>query len=187
MAASTEQARLLLLSGRSPSTSAQCSRQRQATQPVLDERTGLNPSAASLRTDLELTRQEIKELRAERDKLRQNLQHQFGRQLGQLTHRDLVDRIDELTQHNQRLGDQNRQATVHNEQLQQRVTELEDNLAAARTSLRRMIRDNQLEQLAATGQVPQRQRRSDTMRPRAQNEPTAVQFRSRPAPPHGNR
>lgn len=122
-------------------------RKRQAAQPVQDQRAGLSPSAASLRTDLELARQEIKALRGERDKLRQGLQKQLGRQLDQLTHRELVDRIDELTQHNQRLTDQNRQLTAGNEQLQEHVTELEDDLAAARTSLRRMIRDTNPPQL----------------------------------------
>jgi predicted nuclease with TOPRIM domain len=119
----------------------EAARKRQAAQPVQDQRAGLSPSAASLRTDLELARHEIKDLRGERDKLRQNLQKQLGRQLDQLTHRELVARLDELTQHNQRLADQNRQLTAGSERLQQRVTELEDDLAAARTSLRRMIRE----------------------------------------------
>ena len=56
-------------------------------------------------------------------------------------HKTLIDRIDELTTHSQRLADQHRQATADHQQLRQRVTELEDNLTAARTSLRRMIRE----------------------------------------------
>ncbi|UJW32444.1 DUF6262 family protein [Saccharothrix sp. AJ9571] len=116
-------------------------RQRQATQPARDERAGLSASAASLRTDLALALHEITDLRAERDRLRGNLQRQLGRQLDTLTHRELVDRIDELTRDNQRLTDQNRQFTADNQQLHQQVTDLEDDLAAARTSLRRMIRD----------------------------------------------
>ena len=121
-------------------------RQRQATQPARDQRTGLSASAASLRTDLALARQEITDLRAERDKLRGNLQKQPGRQLNALTHRELVDRIDELTRDNQRLNDLNRQLTTDNQQLAQQVTDLEDDLAAARTSLRRMIRDTNQQQ-----------------------------------------
>jgi regulator of replication initiation timing len=119
----------------------EAARQRQVAQPVRDQRAGLSASAASLRTDLALAREEIQRLRAERDKLRGNLQHQLGRQLDALTHRELVDRIDELTRHSQRLADQNRQLTVDNQQLTARASELEDDLAAARTSLRRMIRD----------------------------------------------
>ena len=119
----------------------EATRQRQASQPVRDQRAGLSPSAASLRTDLELARHEIKELRAERNTLRQNLQKQLGRQLDALTHRELVTRIDELTQHNQRLADQNRQLSAVNEQLRIRATGLEDDVAAARTSLRYMMRN----------------------------------------------
>lgn len=116
-------------------------RQRQATQPARDHRAGLSASAASLRTDLELARQEITDLRTQRDKLRGNLQKQLGRQLDALTHRELADRIDELTRDNQRLTDLNRKLTTDNQQLHQQVTDLEDDLAAARTSLRRMIRN----------------------------------------------
>lgn len=116
-------------------------RQRQAIQPARDGRMGVSASAASLRTDLALARQEITDLRAERDKLRGNLQTQLGRQLDALTHRELVDRIDELTRDNQRLSDLNHQLTIDNQQLAQQVTDLEDDLTAARTSLRRMIRD----------------------------------------------
>jgi hypothetical protein len=39
------------------------------------------------------------------------------------------------------LNDLNRQLTTDNQQQHQLVTDLEDDLAAARTSLRRMIRD----------------------------------------------
>lgn len=116
-------------------------RQRQAAQPIRDQHTGLTPTAASLTTDLALARQEIKELRTERDNLRTNLQHQLGRQLDQLTHQHLIERIDELTQHNQQLTAQNRDLDTRNDQLQRRTTELEDDLTAARTSLRRMIRN----------------------------------------------
>lgn len=114
---------------------------RQAAQPVRDQRAGLSASAASLRTDLELARQEITSLRAERDTLRAGLRTQLGRQLDQLTHRELVTRIDELTRHNQRLADDNRQLAANNQQLQQQAAELEGDLAASRASLRRMIRD----------------------------------------------
>jgi DNA repair exonuclease SbcCD ATPase subunit len=116
-------------------------RQRQITQPLCDQRAGSSASAASLRTDLALARQEITELRLERDKLRGNLRKQLGRQLDALTHRELIDRIDELTRDNQRLNDLNHQLITDNQQLHQQVTDLEDDLAAARTSLRRMIHD----------------------------------------------
>jgi hypothetical protein len=58
-----------------------------------------------------------------------------------LGNHDLVDRVNELTEENLRLSTAERQATAQNADLQQRVAELEDDLAAARTSLRRMIRN----------------------------------------------
>ena len=45
-----------------------------------------------------------------------------------------------LNSQNQRLADQHHQIAAGNQQLRRRITELEDNLAAARTGLRRMIR-----------------------------------------------
>jgi chromosome segregation ATPase len=114
---------------------------RQAARPAAGHRAGLTPSAASLRTDLELARHEITALRAERDKLRDAIRRQLGQQLDTLTTRDLATRIDELTRHNQQLADQASRAASSNQALQARVAELETDLAAARTSLRRMIRD----------------------------------------------
>jgi outer membrane protein TolC len=50
-------------------------------------------SAASLRTDLELARQEIRDLRAERDKLRETIRRQLGQQLDTISTKDLTTRI----------------------------------------------------------------------------------------------
>jgi predicted nuclease with TOPRIM domain len=120
---------------------------RQAAQPAQDQRTGLAPSAASLRTDLELARAQTRDLRAERDKLREHLRLQLGHQLDQIRAKTLTERIDELTVHNQRLADQHSQAQAENQQFRRRITELEDDLAAARTSLRRMIRAARISRL----------------------------------------
>lgn len=67
--------------------------------------------------------------------------HQLGQQLDALDTRHLTARVDELTRTNQRLEDSLQQATDDNHQLQARVRSLETDLAAARTSLRRMIRE----------------------------------------------
>lgn len=98
------------------------------------------PTAAALRAELDLARQEIRQLRGERDKMRGAIRHQLGQQLDALGTQDLTARIDELTHHNQQLADQLQQATAQSTALQDRVTSLEDDLTAARTSLRRMIR-----------------------------------------------
>jgi hypothetical protein len=115
-------------------------RARQAAQGHQDQRSGRKVSTASEQTDLLLARQEIKQLRTENGQLRQQARIHLGQQVEQLGNHDLVNRISELTEENLRLPTAERQATTENTQLRQRVTELEDDLAAARTSLRRMIR-----------------------------------------------
>lgn len=109
-------------------------RARQAAQPAKDRRAGRSPSTASLRTDLELARTQITALRAERDQLRAAMRQQLGRDLDALTSAGLSTRVEELTQRNQQLsGD--------NDALRTRIGELEADLTAARTGLRRMIRE----------------------------------------------
>ncbi|MFE4177462.1 DUF6262 family protein [Streptomyces sp. NPDC056909] len=116
---------------------------RQNARPTTGQPPGpLSPAA--LRTDLELARQEITTLREERDRLRTAMSHHLGQQLDSVSSQDLTTRVDELTQHNHQLADQLQQVTGENTALHARVTELEDDLAAARTSLRRMIRDENL-------------------------------------------
>ena len=116
-------------------------RARQAAHGHQDQRSGRKVSSASEQTDLLLARQEIKRLRTENAQLRQQARVHLGQQVEQLGNHDLVDRINELTEENLRLSTAERQATTENTGLRQRVTDLEDDLAAARTSLRRMIRD----------------------------------------------
>lgn len=116
-------------------------RARQAAQPVTDRRAGRSPSPAGLRTDLELARVEITALRTERDQLRDGMRHQLGRDLDTLTATGMATRIEELTRRNQQLSEQNHQLDADNTTLRRRVTDLEADLAAARTGLRRMIRE----------------------------------------------
>ncbi|MET7784464.1 MULTISPECIES: DUF6262 family protein [Streptomyces] len=116
-------------------------RTRQAAQGHQDQQSGRKVSTASEQTDLLLARQEIKRLRTENGHLRQQARVHLGQQVDQLGNHDLVDRINELAEENLRLSTAERQATAENTQLRQQITELEDDLAAARTSLRRMIRE----------------------------------------------
>ncbi|MDN5919203.1 MAG: DUF6262 family protein [Pseudonocardia sp.] len=119
---------------------------RHTARPEQERRAGLRPSEASLRTDLTLARQELGELRAERDQLREHLRRHLGRDLDALATADLHTRVDELGGHNQRLTDDLARAHADNQTLRARVTTLETELGAARTSLRRMIRDQNREQ-----------------------------------------
>lgn len=65
-------------------------------------------------------------------------------QLDQMANTDLVARIDELTEAAQRLTAERDAARAENATLLRQVETLEDDLAAARTSLRRMIRTENL-------------------------------------------
>ncbi|MEY9842847.1 hypothetical protein [Streptacidiphilus sp. EB103A] len=112
-------------------------RARQAAEPAQETRTGLRASTASAHTDLLLAR---KQLRTEVTHLRDGMRLHLGQQLDQLSSRDLTARLSELTEENLRLSAAERTASAQNTQLSRQVAALEDELAAARTSLRRMIR-----------------------------------------------
>ncbi|MFE9934598.1 DUF6262 family protein [Streptomyces sp. NPDC005533] len=114
---------------------------QQRQQPNVPQPTSARNPDATLRTELDLARQEIRGLREEREQLRQALQHQLGQQLDALSTSALTGRVDELTRHNQQLAHQLRQATDENTALNARAASLEQDLEAARTSLRRMIRN----------------------------------------------
>jgi Family of unknown function (DUF6262) len=60
---------------------------RQGAQPAAAQRTGQAASEASLRTDLELARAQIRQLRAERDELRDQVRTDLGHQLEHLGRR----------------------------------------------------------------------------------------------------
>ena len=119
-------------------------RTRQVLKPAHDRAAGLAASAISLKTDLELARAEGRALRQERDRLKAALQRSLGHQLDQLGNADLVARVDELTEAAQRLTGERDEARAETSALQRQVAALEDDLAASRTSLRRMIREGNL-------------------------------------------
>lgn len=73
--------------------------------------------------------------------MRKAIRQQLGQQLDAFGTKDLTERIDQLTRGNQRLQDTLRQATEDNHALHRQLTSLEADLGAARTSLRRMIRE----------------------------------------------
>lgn len=116
-------------------------RSRQQSQPPRPEPTA---GEANLRTDLALARAEITRLRAEHDQHRQQLRLALGARLDNLAKADLVARLDELTAANTELAATGAHLRAENTALAARVAELEDDLAAARTSLRRMIRTENL-------------------------------------------
>jgi Family of unknown function (DUF6262) len=114
--------------------------QQQAAEP--DDRRPDDPaSIASLRTDLAIAREEIARLRADNTKLRHNTQRLLGQQLDQVTNGELQARVDELVAENNSLTEKLRASTQDNSNLRKQITELEEDTAAARTALRRMIRE----------------------------------------------
>lgn len=103
-------------------------RQAHSTPPSA---TASPPSALSLRVELEIARQEIKDLRDERDRLQAALRHQLGYQLDAVHAPDAATRADELTALNQDLTRQLRTAAAENATCRARITALEDDLTAA--------------------------------------------------------
>ncbi|MEN8654840.1 DUF6262 family protein [Streptomyces sp. 21So2-11] len=102
---------------------------------------GARASAASLATDLELTRAELRKVRADRDKLKGAVQRGLGQQVDQTGTADLIARIDELTAQLQQRDDGLMSVTAERDQLRTALAEAQDDLIAARTALRNMMRD----------------------------------------------
>jgi chromosome segregation ATPase len=123
----------------------QAARQRQAQQdqvPVAAAPAGIEPvTQTSLRTDLTIARQEIRQLRAERDKLRGRLRLQLGAEIEGPEKAELITRISQLEEAARRLAAERDARTTEASHAQHRIGELEDELTAARESLRRVIRD----------------------------------------------
>ena len=104
------------------------------------EQTPLTP--ASLRTDLALARAEIRRLRTEHDKLRHRLRLQLGAEIDGPDRAELITRVTDLESRvRQLLAERDARATEA-DHAQRHIRELEDDLTAARESLRRVIKDN---------------------------------------------
>jgi hypothetical protein len=101
---------------------------------------GGQPAGPGLSTDLALARAEIARLRAERDEQRRQLSLALGARMDDLAKADLVARLDEVTRHNGELAAALSEAQAEAAAREARIVELEGDLAAARTGLRRMIR-----------------------------------------------
>jgi hypothetical protein len=120
-------------------------RQRQAVDgnpPSADPSTGQQPvTAAGLRTDLAVARHEIHRLRTDLDKLRGRLRLQLGAEIEQPDRAELIARVAALEAANRQFLAERDARTAQADTAQRRVEQLEDELTAARESLRRVIRD----------------------------------------------
>ena len=94
----------------------------------------------SLRTDLAIAQEQIKVLRAEREKLTQRLRLHLGAEIDGPDRAALIARVADLEAVNRRLVADRDDRQVQTDIAGRRVQELEDELVAVRESLRRVIR-----------------------------------------------
>jgi hypothetical protein len=99
-------------------------------------------TSASLRTDLAIARDQIKTLRAERDKLQQRLRLHLGAEIEGPDRAHLTARVADLETINRRLVAERDARAIEADTANRRVAELEDELSAARESLRRVIKSH---------------------------------------------
>lgn len=95
---------------------------------------------ASLRADLAIARDEIRRLRAERDKLRGRLRLQLGAEIEGPDRAALIARVGDLEAAARQLAAERDARAAEASHAQRQIRELEDDLTAARESLRRAIR-----------------------------------------------
>lgn len=107
---------------------------------------GTTASTASLSADLEMARAEIKALREERDRLKKAVQRSLGAQLEQSGTKELTERVNELLTATERLAAERDEARAERDDLTRKLTETEDDLAAARQAGRRMLKEINLGQ-----------------------------------------
>lgn len=118
----------------------EAARQHQATNtPPIATPEPATP--ASLRTDLAVARHEIHQLRTDLDKLRRRLRLQLGAEIEQPDRAELITRVATLEAMNRLYLAERDARTTEANTAQRRVEQLEDELTAARESLRRVIRD----------------------------------------------
>ncbi|TCJ75325.1 UNVERIFIED_ORG: hypothetical protein EDC92_11921 [Dietzia maris] len=115
-------------------------RDRQADEVKSRKPDVRDATASSLRVDLELARQDNRALRAEVDRMKKALQAGLGRRLEYEAASTLRDRVDELSASNARLQEENGIFAARVIELERQLESTDDELTAARSSLRRMIR-----------------------------------------------
>jgi Family of unknown function (DUF6262) len=117
-------------------------RTAQAAEPAKAKRPGRSASEASLRTDLELAKQDNRRLRAEVGRLTKALREQLGARLEAESTESLRRRIriDELTESNNRYRSETVRLATELNEVRGQLQIMEDDLAGARASIRRLIR-----------------------------------------------
>jgi hypothetical protein len=114
--------------------------ERTQTPQTLPPRDRPAATPDSLRTDLAIARQEIRRLRAEHDQLRARLRLHLGAEIEGPDRAELITRVATLETVNRQLAAERDARTTEADHAQRRIHELDDELTAARESLRRVIR-----------------------------------------------
>jgi hypothetical protein len=121
-------------------------RRRQADQTptasAAPAGTPANITPASLRTDLALARDQIRRLRGECDKLRRRLRLQLGAEIDGPDRAELIARVADLESLTRQLLSERDARATEADHAQRRIADLEDDLTAARESLRRVIKEH---------------------------------------------
>jgi len=112
----------------------------QAKSERRTKQAGRDASAASLATDLALLREENKALREERDRLKKAVQRSLGAQLEQAGTKELTARVNELLAAVERITRERDKIRTERDDLQRRLRETEDDLAAARAAGKEMFK-----------------------------------------------
>lgn len=117
-------------------------RQNESGRPATAVRSDKHPvTHESLRTDLAIAREEIRRLRAAETALTARLRLQLGAEIEAPERAKLVSRVADLEAANRQLVAERDARTLETVAVGRRITELEDELSAARESLRRVIRE----------------------------------------------
>jgi hypothetical protein len=107
--------------------------------PNISRKAGPRATVASLRTDLDMARDEVKDLRAERKRLRARLEQRLGAEVESASATELFERLREVEDANrqlrQSLTERDKQAMT----LAERVAELEQEVEAKEQALRAMM------------------------------------------------
>ncbi|MFD9378467.1 DUF6262 family protein [Streptomyces sp. NPDC059999] len=109
---------------------------REATAMPRPERA----TPASLHTDLALAREEIQELRRERDALKHRVQLALGAEIDNVAQADLVQRIQDLERQNQVLVRDLAETRARVARLDEEQEQADETIASLRLSLRKALR-----------------------------------------------
>lgn len=117
----------------------EAARAQHSSKPAAKRQTS-QPSAASLSTDLQLARTEIKQLRAERDKLKEVIARQVGAKVEAVPVTELKERIRDLNRSNGDLVSQARALEARVRELEVELEQALDQVASTREALKKMMR-----------------------------------------------